>query len=126
MRSPKELKNLNLDNSIELIFIFLIALIMSDIQHLYTLSHHKELFRKARQVVYFERLSNSLGFMRKASQMPEVASICLHDFCHCKGIKLGAELKQRIASLAYKKRPEKFESRPKTAAAMSCVIDALV
>jgi hypothetical protein len=43
----------------------ILALILSDVNHLYSMCRAKELFRKARQVVFFEKINKMLGMSGK-------------------------------------------------------------
>lgn len=65
----------------------ILALILSDVGHLYAMCRRKELFRKARQVVFFEKLSKILSCACKSSgdlgKTAKVLEVCAHKQCHC-------------------------------------------
>ena len=65
----------------------ILALILSDVGHLYAMCRRKELFRKARQVVFFEKLSKIFCCTCKSGNLGKttnkVLEVCAHKQCHC-------------------------------------------
>ena len=65
----------------------ILALILSDVGHLYAMCRRKELFRKARQVVFFEKVSKILSCRCRSSgdlgKTTRVLEVCAHKQCHC-------------------------------------------
>ncbi|XP_059096785.1 uncharacterized protein LOC131891273 [Tigriopus californicus] len=63
----------------------LLALILSDIMDLYNICHSKNLFRQARQVVFYEKLAKTFGVKMV---VPDRVRICAHKSCRCEHLKL--------------------------------------